>query len=59
VDQETLASLTGDLKKTFGYVKPLYLTSEKLELLKKTDATFYHSLVFGSVAIHGDDIEAF
>jgi predicted nucleotidyltransferase len=59
VDQETLASLTGDLKKTFGDVKPLYLTREKLELLKKTDATFYHSLVFGSVTIHGDDIEAF
>jgi len=59
VDQETLASLTGDLKKRFGDVRPLYLTREKLGLLKKTDATFYHSLVFGSLTVHGDDIEAF
>jgi predicted transcriptional regulator len=59
VDQETLASLTGDLIKMFGDIRPLYLTREKLELLKKTDAAFYHSLVFGSVTIHGDDIEAF
>jgi len=57
--EEDLAKLTGELKKNFGDVRPLYLTKDKLELLRKEDTTFYHSLVFGSITIHGDDIEAF
>lgn len=56
--EEALAKITGELK-NFGDVRPLYLTKDKLELLRKEDPTFYHSLVFGSITIHGDDIEAF
>jgi len=59
ISEEALAKLTGELKKNFGDVRPLYLTKDKLELLRKEDPTFYHSLVFGSITIHGDDIEAF
>ena len=57
VTQDTLAKLTSDMRRTFGDVTPLYLTTEKLEHLRKTEATFYHSLVFGSLTLHGDDIE--
>ncbi len=57
--EEVLAKLTGELKKNFGDVRPLYLTKDKLEILRKEDPTLYHSLVFGSITIHGDDIEAF
>lgn len=57
--QDTLAKLSNDLRNTFGEVRPLYLTVEKLEQLRKTEATFYHSLVFGSLTLYGDDIETF
>lgn len=57
VSQDTLAKLTSDLRKTFGDVTPLYLTPEKLDQLRKTETTFYHSLVFGSLTLTGDDIE--
>jgi predicted nucleotidyltransferase len=58
VNEENLAKLTNGLKKMFGNVKPLYLTEEKIQLLKKNDTTFYHSLIFGSITIYGDGIEA-
>ena len=55
--QDTLAKLTSDLRKTFGNVTPLYLTPGKLNLLRKTETNFYHSLVFGSITLKGDDLE--
>lgn len=55
--EETLAKLTGELRKNLGDVRPLYLSRDKLELLKKEDHVFYHSLVFGSMIIHGEGIE--
>lgn len=58
VNEESLAKLTAGLKKRFGNVRPLYLTKEKIRLLKKDDTTFYHSLIFGSIIIYGDGIEA-
>ncbi len=58
VNEESLAKLTAELKKRFGNVKPLYLTKAKIQLLKKEDTTFYHSLIFGSIVIYGDGIEA-
>lgn len=58
VNEENLAKLTAKLKKLFGNVKPLYLTKEKIQLLKKEDSTFYHSLIFSSIVIYGDGIEA-
>ncbi|MBI5061834.1 MAG: nucleotidyltransferase domain-containing protein [Candidatus Aenigmarchaeota archaeon] len=54
---EKLAGLTSELQQTFGNVKPLYLTKEKLESLKKTEHTFYYSLLFSSIVIYGDGIE--
>lgn len=58
INEESLAKLTNGLKKMFGDVKPLYLTKEKIQLLRKNDITFYHSLIFGSITIYGDGIEA-
>jgi predicted nucleotidyltransferase len=55
--EESLATLTSELRGTFGDVRPLYLTKEKLELLKEADPLFYHSLIFGSITIHGGDLE--
>lgn len=54
---ERIAELTRELKKKNGKVKPLYLTKEKLQILKKEDATFYHALVFGSMTVYGEKIE--
>jgi predicted nucleotidyltransferase len=53
-----LAELTGELKNTFGNIKPLYLTENKIKALKKTDPVFYYSILFGSVVLYGDGIEA-
>ena len=55
--QDTLAKLTSDLRKTLGDVTPLYLTPEKLDQLRNNETTFYHSLVFGSITLKGDDLE--
>jgi len=57
VREEMLAKLTAELKKTFGDVRPLYVTKEKLEFLKKNDVVFYYSLMFGSVTIYGEKLE--
>ena len=55
--EENLAKLSKELKKKHGNVKPLYLTDEKMKALKEKDKVFYHSLVFGSIAIYGEKIE--
>ena len=54
---ENIAKLTNELKRKNGNVRPLYLTKEKVEILKKEDVTFYHSLAFGSITVYGDKIE--
>lgn len=51
-----LAELSTALRKKFGNVSPLYLTDEKLKLLEKEDIPFFHSLVFGSLRIFGEDL---
>ncbi len=55
--EERMARLSAELRKAYGNVSPLYLTDEKIRHLKKTDAVFYHSLIFGSMVIFGDGIE--
>jgi predicted nucleotidyltransferase len=55
--EERLASLTNELKKKHENIKPLYLTREKIKTLKKEDAVFYYSLVFGSINVYGEEIE--
>jgi len=56
--EEDLAKLTRELKENYANINPLYLTKKKLETLKKEDAIFYHSLVFGSITAYGEDLEA-
>lgn len=56
-DEERVAKLTNELKRKYRYIKPLYLTKEKLKTLKKEDCVFYYSLVFGSIIIYGEEIE--
>jgi len=55
--EEDLAKLTNKLKKKYGNIKPLYLTKKKIKILKKEDVVFYHSLVFGSINVYGEEIE--
>lgn len=54
---ENIAKLTNELKRKYGNIEPFYLTKDKLQILKKEDITFYHSLVFGSITVYGEKIE--
>jgi len=48
--------VTGSLKKLSGRISPLYLSKEKLEVLKNEDLPFYSSIVHGSIKLYGEDI---
>ena len=52
-----LAKLTNELKRMYGEIKPIFLTKEKINILKEKDPVFYYSLVFGSIIICGEEIE--
>lgn len=52
-----LAKLTGELKRKYENVKPLFLTKEKIKILENKDPVFYYSLVLGSITIYGEEIE--
>lgn len=56
--EEDMARLTSDLRKKLGNIRPLYLTDERIAHLKSEDAVFYHALIFGSIIVYGDGIEA-
>jgi predicted nucleotidyltransferase len=58
VKEEDLAGLTSSLQKKLGNVRPLYLTDERIAILKTDDVLFYHALTFGSIVVYGDGIEA-
>ncbi len=53
--EEKQAALTSELNKKIKNVKILFLTDIKIEKLKKEDTLFYHSLVYGSIAIYGNE----
>lgn len=55
VSNEKAASLTAQMNKKIGNVKLLFLTTKKIEKMKKDDELFYHSLSFGSVMLYGDN----
>lgn len=55
-NEEELAKLTGSLKRLSGRISPLYLTKEKLVILKKEDPPFYNSIVHGSIRLYGEDV---
>ena len=52
---EKAASLTAVMNKKIKNVKPLFLTTKKIEKMKKDDELFYHSLSFGSIILYGDN----
>ncbi len=54
VSDEKAASLTTLMNKKIRNVKPLFLTTEKIEKMKKADELFYHSLSFGSIVLYGE-----
>jgi len=54
VKESEAASLTAALTKRIKNVKIMLLNETRLEQIKKEDAMFYHSLVFGSIMIYGD-----
>lgn len=53
---EELAKVTGSLKRLSGRISPLYLTKNKIEVLKREDPLFYRSIVHGSIKLYGEDI---
>jgi predicted nucleotidyltransferase/predicted transcriptional regulator len=55
-DEEKLAKLTALMKRTSEKISLLYLTDEKLTVLKKEDPHFYNSLKYGTITIHGENI---
>ncbi|MGM0470636.1 MAG: nucleotidyltransferase domain-containing protein [Promethearchaeati archaeon] len=56
-DEIELAKFTNELKRKDNKIKPLFLTKDKINRLKKEDKIFYNSLFFGSVILYGEDIE--
>lgn len=54
VSDEKAASLTAVINKKIKNVKPLFLTTKKIEKMKKDDELFYHSLSFGSIVLYGE-----
>ena len=55
IEEENLAKLTRALKNKSGKISPLYVTKEKLEVLKKDDPLFFYSIIFGSIKLYGED----
>lgn len=56
--EDSLAQLASELRKNYSSIKPLYLTKEKLETLKKEEVLFFHAIVFGSITVYGEKIES-
>ena len=57
IEEVKLSKLTNELKRKNEKIKILFLTQEKIKKLKKEDTLFYHSLVFGSILLYGEEIE--
>jgi len=55
VGEEKIASLTSEINKKIKKAKLLFLTDIKLEKIRKDDELFYHSLVFGSIILYGEE----
>ncbi|MBU2567756.1 MAG: nucleotidyltransferase domain-containing protein [Elusimicrobia bacterium] len=54
VTDEKVASLTAVINKKIRNAKLLFLTTNKIEKMKKDDKLFYHSLTFGSIVLYGE-----
>ncbi len=57
LDEEKLIKLATELRKRVENVKILWLDNKKLDVLKKKDVLFYHSIYFGSIIIYGEENE--
>ena len=55
VSDDKAASLTTTMNKQIKNVKPLFLTTKKIEKMKKDDVLFYYSLSFGSIVLYGEN----
>ncbi|MCK4399468.1 winged helix-turn-helix transcriptional regulator [Candidatus Bathyarchaeota archaeon] len=54
---EQLSKVTKTLA-SHGNVRPLYLTTEKIKNMEEDDPIFYYSLMFGSVTLYGEPLDA-
>ena len=52
---ENLASLSSSIHRCLENSKILFLTSERIKKMQEEDELFYHSLVFGSIVLIGDE----
>ncbi|MEW6063251.1 MAG: nucleotidyltransferase domain-containing protein [Nanoarchaeota archaeon] len=55
--EDKVMKLTSELRKNIENIKILLLDDKKIEMLKKDDPLFYHSLFFGSIIIFGKENE--
>ena len=55
VGDDKVASLTTLMNKKVRNIKPLFLTTKKIEKMKKGDELFYRSLSFGSIILYGEN----
>lgn len=53
-----LAGFLKEMKAQNEDLKILFLTDEKLKVLRENDNVFYNSLIFGSILIYGENLEA-
>ena len=52
---ENLASLSSLMYRNLENSKILFLTSDRIKKMQEEDELFYHSLVFGSIVLMGDE----
>ena len=53
--EENLASLSSLVHRNLENSKIVFLTGEKIRKMQEDDELFYHSLVFGSIVLMGDE----
>lgn len=53
VGDTKIAPLTAEINNKIRNANPLFLTTQKIEKMKKDDELFYHSLAFGSILLYG------
>src|SRR3989304_8060371 len=54
ISDDKVAPLTAEMHRKIRNIKPLFLTSKKIEKMKKADKLFYHFLSFGSIILYGE-----
>ncbi|TFH15107.1 ArsR family transcriptional regulator [Candidatus Bathyarchaeota archaeon] len=57
ISPEGLSKITKRLL-VIGDTKPVYLTIDKVNELRERDPVFYYSLIFGSIVLYGEHLDA-